>query len=101
MDGTSQTTTVVVSFFAKPGFETDLWSMIVPAVAHLSDLVGCRGGSLYHDVDEPGRFVLIEHWDSVAEHKAYIDQIESDGTMERMNPMLERPPERRYLRGRD
>lgn len=94
---TDQPTTVVVKFFAKPGSEAELRTMIGPAIPRLADLEGCRGGSLYYDIDEPQVFVLIEHWDSVAQHKAYIDRVEADGTMARMKPLLEKPPERRYL----
>jgi quinol monooxygenase YgiN len=90
-------TTIVVHFYAKPGHGAELRHFIMPAIPRLTELPGCRGGSLYHDIDTPDVCVLIEHWDSVEAHKAYIHKVETDGTMERMGPLLDRPPERRYL----
>ena len=91
------TTTVIVHFHAKQGKEDELRKFMMPAIPRLSELKGCEGGSLFHDIDEPGLYVLVEHWESVDAHKAYIEQIESDGTMDDMMPLLDRPPERRYL----
>ena len=93
----SEPTTVIVHFYAKPGKEDALRQMIVPAIPRLSELRGCRGGSLFNDLEEPGLFVLVEHWDSPEDHKAYIAQIEADGTMDAMTPLLAKPPQRRYL----
>ena len=91
------TTTVIVKFYAKEGKTEELRHFITPAIPSLSELDGCLGGSLYNDIDEPGVFVLVEHWESVEKHKAYVEQIEEDGTMDEMNPLLAKPPERRYL----
>ena len=91
-------TTVIVHFHAKADKVDELSKFILPAIPRLSGLPGCRGGSLYHDMDEPELFVLVEHWDSVERHQAYIEQIENDGTMERMRPLLAKAPERRYLK---
>lgn len=92
-------TTVIVHFWAKPGFEKDLGTFIMPAIPRLTELSGCRGGSLYYDIDEPRLYVLVEHWESREAHQRYIAQIESDGTMDRMRPMLEKEPDRRYMAG--
>jgi len=95
--GVAVPTTIIVHFYAKPGKVDELRDFIMPAIPRLRELRGCRGGSLYNDIDEPDLFVLVEHWDSAEDHKAYIDTIEEDGTMERMRPLLAREPERRYL----
>lgn len=95
------TTTVIVNFYAKEGKEDELGRFITPAIPRLGELDGCLGGSLYHDMDEPNLFVLVEHWESVEKHKAYIEQIENDGTMDEMNPLLEKPPQRRYMKPTD
>ena len=91
------TTTIIVNFHAKPERVRDLRALLADAIPRLSELPGCRGGSLHHDVDEPELFVLIEHWDTADQHRAYLDRIEQDGTMKRLMPLLARPPERRYL----
>ncbi len=93
----SATTTVIVHFHAKPGMESDLRRFLRPAIPRLSDLEGCCGGSLFHDIDTPDLFVLVEHWESVSAHKNYIDRIERDGTMDKLLPLLAGPPKRRYL----
>ena len=90
-------TTVIVHFHAKPGKADALRQFILPAIPRLTELRGCRGGSLFNDLDDPLLFVLVEHWDSKEAHLAFIDQIESDGTMADMEPLLARPPARRYL----
>jgi quinol monooxygenase YgiN len=97
MSDESVPTTVVVHFHAKAGHGAELRDHIVPAIPKLSDLEGCFGGSLYYDIDSPDLIVLIEHWVSVEAHKAYIHRIETDGTMDALNPLLDRPPQRRYL----
>lgn len=90
-------TTVIVHFHAKPGKADALRQFILPAIPHLSELHGCRGGSVFNDLDDPELFVLVEHWDSREAHRAYVEKIESDGTMDDMMPLLAGPPERRYL----
>lgn len=93
------TTTVVVHFYAKPGQEDELRRHMLHAVPRLPELPGCHGGSIFYDVDAPSLFVLIEHWDSVDAHKAYIERLEDDGTMTTLEPLLDQPPRRRYLGG--
>ena len=90
-------TTVVVHFHAKAGKGAELHALIGPAVPRLKDLDGCVGGSLYYDIDSPDLIVLIEHWESVEAHRAFIARIEADGTMDEINPLLESEPARRYL----
>ena len=90
-------TTVIVHFIAKSDKVDQLRDFIMPAIPRLRDLRGCLGGSLYHDIEEPELFVLVEHWQTAADHKAYIETIETDGTMAAMRPLLEREPVRRYL----
>jgi len=90
-------TTIVVHFHAPAGQGLALRDALMPAIPHLSALPGCYGGSLYHDLDLPDTVVLIEHWESVEAHRGYIAQIEHDGTMDRLRPLLAGEPERRYL----
>ena len=93
----SEITTVVVRFTARDGQVEALRRMIAPAIPRLAELPGCRGGSLYYDIDEPRVFVLIEHWESAEAHRAYLRRLDEDGTMERMLTLLASPPDRRYL----
>lgn len=90
-------TTIVVHFHAQPGQGATLRDVLMPAIPHLRDLPGCYGGSLYHDLDLPDTVVLIEHWESADAHRRYIAQIEQDGTMDRLRPLLSGEPQRRYL----
>lgn len=90
-------TTIVVRFTAHPDRVEDLRRAISPAIPRLSRLDGCAGGSLYYDMDEPNVFVIIEHWESPEAHKAYLAQIERDGTMDTLRALLAEPPKRRYL----
>ncbi|MCO4771028.1 MAG: antibiotic biosynthesis monooxygenase [Deltaproteobacteria bacterium] len=89
--------TIVVHFHAAEGKRSELRKLLGRAVPRLADLPGCRGGSLYNDIDEPLLFVLVEHWESRPSHEAYLHRIEEDGTMDGLRPLLASDPERRYL----
>jgi quinol monooxygenase YgiN len=93
----SDPVTVVVHFRAKEGRSADLRRVISAAVPNLSGLRGCRGGTLHHDIDDDDLFVLVERWDTAADHKAYLQAIEDDGTMDALRPLLAGEPQRRYL----
>ncbi len=96
---TPKVVTVVVHFRAAAGRIDELRSRLGAAVPRLGDLDGCRGGSLYNDMDDADLFVLVEHWDSRAAHEAYLARLEADGTMDQLRPLLEGDPARRYLSG--
>ena len=89
--------TVIVHFRAKEGNRSALRAALGPAVPHLKDLKGCTGGGLYNDIEDPELFVLVEHWESEDAHKAFLNRIEEDGTMDGLRPLLVGDPERRYL----
>jgi len=55
----SANVTVVVHFRAASGKESALRGVLGGAVPRLGDLDGCKGGSLYNDIDEPDLFVLV------------------------------------------
>jgi len=95
----SANVTVVVHFRAASGKESALRGVLGGAVPRLGDLDGCKGGSLYNDIDEPDLCVLVEHWDTRDDHAAYLASLEADGTMDSIRPLLAGEPERRYLRG--
>lgn len=90
-------TTIVVHFHPPAAQGLALRDALMPAIPHLSALPGCCGGSLTHELDLPDTVVLSEHGESVAAHRHTIAQLEQDGTMDRLRPLLAAEPERRYL----
>jgi quinol monooxygenase YgiN len=83
---------------ALPGKEAQLHAfiarVIVPA---LQTTDGCRGCHVWQADGEPGRFLIIEEWDSVAAHQASVKQIDPDDIKAIME-LLDDSPAGHYYR---
>lgn len=58
---------------------------------------GCHRVDVYRSREEPARVVLIEEWQSVDQHQAYVAWRESSGVLELMGPLLQGDVETTYL----
>jgi quinol monooxygenase YgiN len=56
--------TVVATFEAKPGKETELKKALMALVAPTRQEAGCINYDLHQSPDEPGKFLFHENWTS-------------------------------------
>jgi quinol monooxygenase YgiN len=56
--------TVVATFEAKPGKETELKKILTALVAPTRQEAGCINYDLHQSPDEPGKFLFHENWTS-------------------------------------
>jgi quinol monooxygenase YgiN len=56
--------TVVATFEAKPGKETELKKVLTALVAPTRQEAGCINYDLHQSADEPGKFLFHENWTS-------------------------------------
>lgn len=83
-------------FQAKPGQESalrDFLSALVPTIGRAS---GCRSCQLLAAMSTPGRFVVLEVWDSVEAHKQAANAIPAS-EIQRVMAMLAAPPKGEYF----
>ena len=59
-----KTVTVVATFEAKPGKETELKNALTALVAPTRQEAGCINYDLHQSPDEPGKFLFHENWTS-------------------------------------
>lgn len=83
---------------AREGKEAQLHAfiarVIVPA---LQTAEGCRACHVWLADGEPGRYLIVEEWDSVASHQASAGQIDPDDIRTIME-LLADSPEGHYYR---
>lgn len=76
---------IVVGLKAKAGKEDDLRRDLSAVVEPSRQEEGNIRYDLFEDQDEPGRFVFVEHWSSIAarnkhhEHGLHIQHFHADG----------------------
>lgn len=58
---------------------------------------GCQGMDLYFNTEDNGNMVLVEHWDSRAQHEKYLGWRTETGVMDKLGAMLAGPPSIRYF----
>lgn len=58
---------------------------------------GCQGMDLYFNADDAGKLLLVEHWDSRAQHEKYLAWRTQTGVMAKLGAMLAGPPSIRYF----
>ncbi|TWI62174.1 quinol monooxygenase YgiN [Pseudoduganella lurida] len=69
----TQLLTVVATITARPGQEAAVRQALETVVPGSRAEAGCRRYELHVDNEQPGRFVMLEEWDSaaaLAEHEA-------------------------------
>jgi len=62
---------------------------------------GCQGIDAYFNMEDEGKIVLVEHWDSRAHHENYLRWRTETGVMDKIGGMLAGPPSIRYLERAD
>jgi quinol monooxygenase YgiN len=59
---------------------------------------GCRGFDLYFDMENEGKMVIVEQWDSRSQHEKYLGWRTETGVMDKLGGMLAGPPNIRYFK---
>jgi quinol monooxygenase YgiN len=62
---------------------------------------GCQGLDVYFSTENEGNMVLVERWDSRAQHEKYLGWRTETGVMDRIGGMLAGPPSIRYFERAD
>jgi quinol monooxygenase YgiN len=58
---------------------------------------GCQGMDVYFNTENEGTMVMVEHWDSRAQHEKYLGWRTQTGVMDKIGGMLAGPPSIRYF----
>jgi quinol monooxygenase YgiN len=88
--------TRVNQFRAQPGREAELRERLENIVAGLRATEGCEACSLLQDVEESGRFVVLEEWQSREAHQAAVQGIET-GDLQAFIALLAEAPTGGYV----
>lgn len=63
----------------------------------LSEVPGCRGVRVFHGVDDPRLFTLVETWDSKERHRAHFAKLVASGEWHQLLEYLAADPVTSYL----
>lgn len=58
---------------------------------------GCEGIIVTHNDDDPQNIVLLEKWNSRADHESYTAWRGERGDLEKLGALLTAPPQSKYL----
>lgn len=83
---------------AKPGREQELGRRMAQLLAPTRAEPGCLAYDLFQSTEDPGVWVLIERWRSVADLDAHVRTNHMGAFLARSAEVLEGPPENFRLR---
>lgn len=81
--------TVVASVCAVRGHEADVEAALAELVASTHMEEGCLRYALHRHSDDPGRFVIIEHWRDRESLQAHFERAHMAAFMVQAGPWLE------------
>ena len=92
---TADLTLAVVAgvFDARPGAEAELGAVLAHYVVVSRTSPGCRNIDLCGSVTAPGRYLVIEKWDSPASQRAHFDSPDMVEMARACNGLLTKPPQ--------
>ncbi len=80
---------------AKEGAEEELRDFLQSIIPGIKASAGCLSCQLFQSQEEPGKFLMIEVWDSVESHQAAVQEI-SPEEIKRIRTLLAGAPSGRY-----
>jgi quinol monooxygenase YgiN len=80
---------------AKAGMEAALSDFLVSIMPLILSSQGCLSCELFQDQEYPGKFIMIEVWESIEAHQASVKNIPPEKIGEIM-PLLASSPGGRY-----
>lgn len=92
---------VLVEVVAKPGQRAQVLAALRRSQTRCAEWPGCRRFEIGISADDDRRFVLVELWDSIAQHKAEVAKVVSGKHFAAFRALLERDLSFRYLRVQD
>lgn len=92
-------TVVTMVFDAAEGAAPALGGVLARYVVLSRGHAGCRNIDLCASVTRPGRYVVIEKWDSPAAQRAHFDSAEMVAMAEAARPLLAQAPDIDLLEG--
>jgi quinol monooxygenase YgiN len=84
---------VLARFAARPGQETALTTVLTALVPPTRREIGCFQYDLLVDMSDPRQFCVVERWDSARALDRHLDSAHVLNALERMEGMLESPPD--------
>jgi quinol monooxygenase YgiN len=84
--------TVVATFAARPGKETDLRAALTGLLAPTRQEAGCLNYDLHQSPGEPGKFLFHENWSSKALLDAHLQSDHLQALLPRVDELCAAPP---------
>jgi quinol monooxygenase YgiN len=87
---------VVGEIHVKPEDVSKMKSLLAEIFPGTREYDGCQGIDSYSDTEDSSSMLLIERWDSRAQHEKYMAWRTETGVMDKVGAMLAGPPVIRY-----
>jgi quinol monooxygenase YgiN len=88
-----KTVTVVATFQARPGKETELRAALMGLLAPTRKETGCLNYDLHQAPDDPAKFLFHENWTTKAALDAHLQSPQIKALVQRMDALCEAFPE--------
>ena len=88
-----KTLTVVASFQAKPGKESELHAALIGLVAPTRLEAGCINYDLHQSIDDPAKFLFHENWTSKVRLDAHLQSPHIQALLPRVDTLCVEPPQ--------
>ena len=88
-----KTITVVATFHAKPGKETELKNALISLVAPTHKEAGCINYDLHVSAEDPAKFLFHENWTSKAHLDAHLKNTHIQVLLPRLDELCIGMPE--------
>ena len=82
---------------AKPDRAEELRLFLISIMPMIRSSEGCESVQLYQSDEDPGKFIMIEVWDSTEFHRASVENIPAEKLGE-IGPLLATSPSGGYFR---
>ncbi len=76
---------------------SDMKSSLAQILPDTRSYDGCQGIDAQFNVDDPGKMVIVEQWESRGHHEKYLQWRTETGVMDKLGSMLTGPPSIRYF----
>lgn len=87
-----KTITVVATFVARPGKETELRNALVGLVSPTRQENGCLNYDLHAAAEHPGKFLFHENWTTKAALEVHLQAPHIQALLPRVDELCSEPP---------